>query len=57
MSPRRPSNRDSDELIEEITVGCYDNDEYVGGFDNDVTLPCTAPSSAKPPTCSPTPLR
>jgi hypothetical protein len=44
MSPRRPSNRDLDELIEEITVDCYDHDEQLGGFevafDNDATFPC-----------------
>jgi hypothetical protein len=44
MSPKRPSNQDLDELIEEITVDCHDHDEQLGGFetafDNDATLPC-----------------
>jgi hypothetical protein len=44
MSPKRPSNRDLDELIEEITVDCHDIDEQLGGFetafDNDATFPC-----------------
>jgi hypothetical protein len=44
MSPPRPSNADLDELIEEITVDCYDQDEQLCGFetafDNDATFPC-----------------
>jgi hypothetical protein len=44
MSPPRPTNRDLDELIEDITVDCHDHDEQLGGFevafDNDATFPC-----------------
>ena len=44
MSPRPPSNRDLDELIEEITVDCYGHDEQLAGFEaafaNDATFPC-----------------
>ncbi|MDQ6782199.1 MAG: calcium-binding protein [Actinomycetota bacterium] len=44
MSPRRPSNAALDELIEEITVDCHDENEQLGGFetafDNDANFPC-----------------
>jgi hypothetical protein len=44
ISAQRPSNRDLDELIEEITVDCHDHDEQLGGFevafDNDAVFPC-----------------
>ena len=30
----RATNRDLDELIDEITVDCYDEDEQLQGFEN-----------------------
>jgi len=34
MNSRRETNRDLDELIDEITVDCYDEDEQLQGFEN-----------------------
>jgi Calcium binding len=34
MSGARQTNRDLDELIDEITVDCYDEDEQLQGFEN-----------------------
>lgn len=43
MSGRRQTNRDLDELIDEITVDCYDEDEQLQGFetalDEDASFP------------------
>lgn len=44
MNARRRRDPALDELIEEITVDCYDEDEqltaFETAFDNDATLPC-----------------
>ena len=44
MSHARRQDPDLDELITEITVDCYDEDEQLQGFetafDEDATLPC-----------------
>lgn len=42
MSPRRPAPA-LDELIDEITIDCYDEDEQLTAFENafyDADLPC-----------------
>jgi hypothetical protein len=44
MSPARQADPDLDQLIEEITVDCYDEDEQLMGFENafdeDASFPC-----------------
>jgi hypothetical protein len=44
MSPARQADPDLDQLIEEITVDCYDEDEQLMGFeaafDEDASFPC-----------------
>ena len=34
MSPRRQAEPELDQLIEEITIDCYDEDEALTGFEN-----------------------
>jgi len=45
MSGARQANRDLDELIDEITVDCYDDEEQLQGFENafdeDASFPVT----------------
>jgi uncharacterized small protein (DUF1192 family) len=44
MSPARQANPELDNLIDEITVDCYDEDEQLMGFENafdeDASFPC-----------------
>lgn len=46
MSPTRRADPDLDDLIAEITIDCYDEDEVLTGFENAfdeaVCLPCPA---------------
>lgn len=45
MSGARPTNRNLDQLIDEITVDCYGEDEQLQGFENafdeDASFPAT----------------
>ncbi|MCA1699970.1 MAG: hypothetical protein LC790_14140 [Actinobacteria bacterium] len=45
MSPVPPADPDLDDLIDEITIDCHDQDEQLQGFENafdeDATFPCS----------------